>query len=262
MDPGFIKTGLLISIRDVSELQAVWQPGVDVIDLKNPSAGSLGAPSEATAVEIMRAVLAHSEEARMARMSVALGELSDFSAPHPLAGWLATMAQCGAIQYAKIGLHGMRNVADWIARWHAWAASIPAPIAPVAVAYADWQQAAAPDPWQIAAACPAASPGILIDTYHKDGQDLLAHMALDVLQDWVGQVQRSGRWVALAGSLRLEHAAGLLPLGPAYLAVRGCVCRSGRESTVCEKRVGQLARHLRSLLDTAPYKFHSIQQDS
>lgn len=256
-----MNTRLLISIRDASELPDVWRPGVDVIDLKNPATGSLGAPSEETASAIIRAVLAHSEEGRAICISVALGELIDASASHPLSGWLSAMAACGAVQFAKIGLRGMHDVEDWVARWHAWADRIPTPIAPVAVAYADWQQAAAPDPWQIAAACPAAAPGILIDTYRKDGRDLLAHLPLPQLARWIEQVRHSGRWVALAGSLRIDQLSELLPLVPAYVAVRGCVCRCGRDSAICGERVGELVNHLRALLDTNENKFHSIQQN-
>ena len=41
-------TGLLVSVRDSSEAQAALKGGVDLIDIKEPRAGALGAASVGT----------------------------------------------------------------------------------------------------------------------------------------------------------------------------------------------------------------------
>ena len=64
-------TGLLVSVRDAMEARAALHGGADLIDIKEPRAGSLGSAEVGTWREICEVV------ATAKPLSVALGELLD-----------------------------------------------------------------------------------------------------------------------------------------------------------------------------------------
>ena len=110
--------------------------------------------------------------------SVALGELRD--GPAGLAD-----SPLGQFGFAKIGLAGCRAWPNWLSLWQAWRAGLPAGPVPVAVVYADWEAAGSPCPQEIVAAAGQVHCGaVLVDTFAKDGRNLLdyaAAIALDRL---------------------------------------------------------------------------------
>jgi dihydroneopterin aldolase len=87
---------------------------------------------------------------------------------------------------------------------------------------------------------------LLIDTHDKTHGGLLDHLCIDSLRE-LGQFARESRVrLALAGSLSAASIEKLLPLAPAYVGVRGAVCRGGREGAVDAALVKSLARQVRA----------------
>lgn len=245
-------TGLLVSVRDAREAGLAIEAGVDVLDVKDPSRGSLGAADRATIAQI--AALA----AARVPLSVALGELIELRDAPPLhkvprrseappehalrqaEPSLAADLPAG-VRYAKLGLAGCAGLDDWESRWEAWAAGLPQGISPVAVAYADAQLAASPAADDVlAAAVRLKAAAVLIDTFDKQAGDLLTHWSVDHLESFLGVAADVPMPVVLAGSLTLEHIERLLPLTPYLFAVRGAACRAGRESPLDLQRLRRL----------------------
>ena len=228
---------LLVSVRDSAEATAALAGGADLIDVKEPKRGSLGRADVATIVAVVRAVGGRTP------VSAALGELREW----PLVGAAAEIPD--DVGFVKWGLSGLSD-----RRWDQalFAASRLLPFAQmVVVAYADWARAEAPRPADVAAVIVQAPWKILlIDTWIKDGSTLLDWLSTDELSRMIQQCRDAGKRVALAGSLSAAEIDRLRDVRPDWFAVRGAVCEGGREGSVSEVRVRELAHFLHLLQST------------
>jgi (5-formylfuran-3-yl)methyl phosphate synthase len=217
-------TRLLVSVRSAAEALAALAGGADLIDVKEPRHGSLGAATP----QVWREVAAAIGHARP--LSAALGELLEFNA-----------IDVGALEgytYAKLGLAGCAPRPDWCERWQAALASLPAGLTTVAVAYADYESAAAPPPQEVCAVgqrfgCRA----LLVDTFDKRQGDVFDILGVERLIELFQQARRFDLRVVLAGSLRLARLDDALSLSPDYVAVRGAVCQHAREGNLSAELV-------------------------
>jgi (5-formylfuran-3-yl)methyl phosphate synthase len=221
-------TGLLVSVRSAAEAEVALAGGADIVDVKEPRRGALGPADPHVWREVQSAIRGR------AITSAALGEL--------LCDPVEQLApQAAGFQFAKIGLAGCDAELDWKARWQCAVSSLPAGVDPVPVAYADWRLAGAPAP-AVAVELAVGSPArlLLIDTHDKGAGGLLDHLTLDALQLIAATASRRGVRLALAGSLDESTIERLLPLGPAYIGVRGAACRGGRDGRIDLARVKSL----------------------
>ena len=228
-------TGLLVSVRCADEARAALLGGADIVDVKEPRYGSLGAAS----AEVWREVA--TVLADQALLSVALGELSDFD---PLQA-----AQLPAnTHYAKIGLAGCAELPDWPERWQQAWASLPTDVGRVAVCYVDQQQAAAPD-WRqsLQEGVRAGCKCLLLDTFDKRAGNLFDHWSHRQLADVVAQAASDGLFVVAAGSIQAQHQPLLVATGVRFMAVRGAVCRGARTGPL----EADLVKQLRAVCDAS-----------
>lgn len=231
------KPGLLVSVRNAMEAQTALAGGADVIDIKEPARGALGAADSDTIGEIVKVV------AGRAPVSAALGELVELL--DPTNGNSLTRLVNG-VSLFKVGLSGCANHLDWQIGWQRLIASIAAPSAsrsarPVAVAYADWRAAESPPPHDVLnAAIDLHCPILLVDTWGKSGGTLFDHWPIEDVRRFCEEVTSHGIAIVLAGSLTGANIANAARLAPYLVAVRTAACEGGREGTVCEKRVREL----------------------
>jgi uncharacterized protein (UPF0264 family) len=226
-------TGLLVSVRNVKEAIAALAGGADVVDVKEPRRGALGAADAEVWEEVGEVV------GKQAVLSAALGELlSD--------GIAQRAALAGSMKYVKIGLAGCHQSRGWLARWFQVVGRLREGVMPVPVAYADWPAAVAPSP-SVALALAGESPAklLLVDTHEKSRGGLLDHLHWESLRELMASAAAADVRVALAGSLDADAIQRLLALGPAYVGVRGAACRGGRDGTVEESLVKSLASLVR-----------------
>lgn len=240
-------TKLLVSVRSAAEARLAVAAGVHLIDVKEPSRGSLGA-ADAETVQAIADVVPHATPLSVAlgELSLALGELSEDRRPagrvfDALAVRLQKLPQ--NVRYAKLGLAGMATRSDWSADWRTAVQLLPAHVTPVAVAYADARLADAPSVnavWREGRRLGCGA--LLIDTYHKRGQTLLDWLSVDELTAMRRQVHQDGGLLVLAGSLTLAEIERLLPLRPDYVAVRGAACapNDGRTGSICADALTRL----------------------
>lgn len=229
------RTRLLVSVRDVDEARMALAAEVDLIDVKEPAHGSLGAASNDTVAAIASVV------GRRCALSAALGEL---------AAWddgIATTLHAD-LSFVKLGLAGMADEPAWPRRWQAALTSVTAGPAHVAVAYADWQAALAPAPEAvIRRGADFGCRAVLVDTWKKDGRSLVDHWTNGELRDFVAAARAANLMVVLAGSLTVEAIAHVADLEPDYIAVRGAVCAGSREGRIDPRRLDELVRLVRRL---------------
>jgi uncharacterized protein (UPF0264 family) len=228
---------LLVSVRNVAEARLALAAAVDLIDIKEPSAGALGAASAATIDEIVRLV------DRRCPTSVACGELIQ-SATDLVRGLaeLNPRDSRGWPNYVKVGLAGCGSIADWPQRWRQLLEMLPAATVPVAVIYADWRAADAPRPAAVIEQAKAVQrAAILIDTFDKAGPGVLRLLSIDTLGALIEQA-RGLVPIVVAGQLTLDDAAAVARLGPDYLGVRGGVCRPDRTGDLDRQRLTEWRR--------------------
>lgn len=233
------RTRLVISVRNRFEAKRALAAGADLIDVKEPSRGSLGCCDAAVVAEIVR------EIAGQAPVSAALGELGDWSAPwRSLDRWWRTVRR---IRWTKIGLSGCRERPDWSDAWRQLLARRPGGVTPLAVVYADWLAARAPAPDVVLdQAGQVGCPILLVDTFDKSKGSLTDHWPLGALQSFVEEVHSRQLQIVLAGSLSVGSLPEVLALKPDFVALRGAVCDRGRTGSVRRQRVAAVARLLTS----------------
>jgi (5-formylfuran-3-yl)methyl phosphate synthase len=224
--------GLLISVRSAEEAAVALAGGADVVDVKEPSRGSLGAVDAAVVASVVDCV------AGRVPVSAALGELDTFSTGGPC----EFLPQLPAgVALVKLGLAGCRARSDWPLRWQAVLAEIAVATKPVAVVYGDWHAAGAPPPDEVLAAAVALGcPALLVDTWDKSAGTLLDHWPPDRLARFVRRVRKHGLAVVLAGGLSGASLAAAVRLRPDLVALRGAVCRGDRTGTICPDRVNEV----------------------
>ena len=238
--------GLHVSVRDPSEARAALEGGAAIIDVKEPSAGPLGAAAPETISAIAATV------GRSAPWTHACGELIE--------GGRTVKACAGRILRAvelvhlledadsttrpaavKAGLSGTAGL-DWQGMLGRIAGGLPSGIALVAVAYADWQAAEAPSTEAvIAAAAGVGCSGLLVDTHGKCGPGLFGHADPATVTRWVEAAHGAGLPIALAGKLALDDLEAAVASGADVVGVRSAVCvgspSAARLGVVCRERV-------------------------
>jgi (5-formylfuran-3-yl)methyl phosphate synthase len=214
---------LLVSVVDAGEARAAAAAGADIVDVKNPAEGSLGAPSPTVIAAVRAAVPAELP------VSAAIGDMPDLPGTAALAALGA--ARSGAA-FVKVGLWGVTTEAGAVALLRAVRDAVPGAVV-VAAAYADARRVAhAPlAPELLPRVARAAGVGVcLLDTAVKDGRGLLKWISLGGLASLVAEAHAAGLQVALAGGLRAEDLPVVHDTAADIAGVRAAVCGDGRRS--------------------------------
>ncbi len=210
---------LLVSVVSAAEARRALDGGADIIDVKDPSEGALGAPSPSVLSEVVREVGA------AAPISVALGDLPNLPHTAALAARGAALSGAG---YVKAGLRGVCELDSAVALMRAVADAVEPQTAVIAAAYAD---ADALDPPALAPAWlpelvkRAGISGALVDTFVKDGRGLYGWLSESDLAELIARTHEVGASFAVAGQLtrsQLRRAAAADVVG-----VRSAVCHGG-----------------------------------
>lgn len=218
---------VLISPVSYEEAVSILDTGVDIIDVKNVNEGSLGAQfpwHTKKVVELARI--------RGIRTSATLGDLPYKPGTAALAAFGA--AQCG-VTYIKAGLYGMNTyeqARDMMEAVRQAVRMVGDTIDVVAAGYADYRRFGGLSPRDLVrAARDAQCNVVMVDTAIKDGKTLFDALTVEEIREFVQLGQEAGLRVALAGSLKAEHAPLLLDLQPDVIGVRGAVCKGKDRKT-------------------------------
>ena len=240
-------TGLLVSVRDADEARDAVEAGAELIDIKEPHAGPLGAAAPETIAEIIRVV------AGRRPLSVALGELADQKST------FGDRLPPG-IRFAKLGLASSVRQAFQPDRpangfqktdlVHPLAPSdrtIPERHIPRGRHLRRLRERRSPATGRShrSRAQRLGCHAMLIDTFDKRGPGLLDHLSLSEIKRLVTSARTANLLVVLGGQIIADHLPDLLPLAPDYIAVRGAVCRGDRAGRLDPDRVRQFARRIR-----------------
>jgi uncharacterized protein (UPF0264 family) len=201
-------TLFLASVRDAAEAEMALACGADIIDLKDPSQGALGAVSLETIASTVRSV------AGRVPVSATIGDLPLEKATM---GNAVRRTAATGLDFVKLGLFpGLETEAST-----SLLASEASRARLILVIFAD----ALPGFDAVKAAAKLGAAGVMLDTMGKAAGSLLNHLRLEVLAGFVTAAKAERLTVGLAGSLRAKHVPALLTLRPDLLGFRGALCR-------------------------------------
>jgi len=228
---------LLVSVMDADEARAAATAGADIVDVKNPGEGSLGAPAPAVIAAVRAAVPV------ALPVSAAIGDMPNLPGTAALAALGA--ARSGAT-FVKVGLWGTTSEPDAVALLRAVREAVPGAVL-VAAAYADAVRVphAPLAPELLPRVAHAAGVDVcLLDTAIKDGRGLLEWLSPDALTRLVADAHAAGLEVALAGALRAEELPVIRDTGADVAGVRSAACHEGRRAGRLDaERVRALRRY-------------------
>ncbi len=200
-------TGMLASVNSLEEAQLVLKTSVDIIDLKNPKLGALGALPIETVSEIVQAM------GQKKRVSATVGDLPMH--PEIIFSAVSAMVDTG-VDYIKVGFFPGGDWQGCLFKLKPLTQESQI----IAVIFADTQ----PDFSVIKAIKEAGVSGVMLDTMDKSQGSLTQVMSLDNIKAFVSLAKQSQLLCGLAGSLKVDGIPVLLELEADYLGFRGALC--------------------------------------
>ncbi|WP_024278862.1 (5-formylfuran-3-yl)methyl phosphate synthase [Xanthobacter sp. 126] len=214
------RPGLLASVATLDEMSTALAVGIDILDLKNPSEGALGAWAPEALLDAVA----------LWRAAGAPGSLSATVGDHPLDPDVlraaAERTSATGVPLVKIGF----ALGDGAALPPVLDALRPLgrETRLIAVLFADQ----APDLAAVPLFAAAGFHGVMLDTADKAAGGLLAHLPVETLARFVAAARAEGLLTGLAGSLKVADITPLAALRPHYLGFRGALCAEGRTSAL------------------------------
>jgi len=231
-------TGMLASVNNVEEALQALSANVDIIDLKQPALGALGALE----LDLVKTIV--DEIDGRCPVSATVGDLP--MQPEIVYQAVKAMAETG-VDYVKIGFF---PDGDWQATIEKLA-MLPRTLNLIAVLFADTQLNFA----VIDSLANAGFKGVMLDTMNKNNGPLTQVMGKTDIARFVRLAKDRQLLCGLAGSLRLEDIAELMPYQPDYLGFRGALCLE-------HNRTAQLSRSSMMQIKQAIDNKNSLQAEN
>jgi uncharacterized protein (UPF0264 family) len=232
---------VLVSPKDVEEAKVVIRGHADIIDVKNPKEGSLGANFP----WVIRAIkdLVEQECGDGMEMSATIG---DFDYKPGTASLAALGAAVSGADYIKVGLYKIKTRDEAIELLTGVSKAVKGldPAKRVVCAfYSDYQRINSISPFEIAQIGPAVDIDVaMVDTGIKDCRSTLEFLSEDDLRTFVSESRALGLMTAVAGALTFADLPAIKRINPDILGVRGMVCGGDRAARVRAELVRELKR--------------------
>lgn len=223
-------TRILASVRSLAEAQLLSECDIDILDLKEPGAGALGAVAPALA----EAVVAQVD--RRCRISAAAGVFGDSD----LLSFVSALGNSG-VDFVKIGFE-TPVPQEYLA---ALRAALPATVGAVAVLFVDRPEIL-PFEW-LTPLHRAGFSGAMLDTAGKSSGTLADYFTPASAENWIDAAHEARLFCGLAGRLNADVAVRYLPGRPDYLGFRSALCRDrDRTAALCTTSTRRLLDTLRT----------------
>ena len=224
---------ILISPKNEKEASEAIAGGADIIDVKNPQEGSLGA-NFPWVIKRIREIAP-----RKIQVSCALGDVPNLPGSISLA---ALGAASLGVDYIKVGLYGFKTPKEAVfllQNVNKAAKECNPKIKIAATGYADAERIGTIDPMLIPEIASLAQVDLaMIDTAVKDGKNLFNFLSDKQLEEFIDKTHKLGLEAALAGSLRKQDLPIVYGLGADVAGLRGAAC------TNSDRASGQITRKL------------------
>ncbi len=219
--------------------------GADIIDVKNPKEGSLGANFPRVIRQVKEVVPKNLE------VSATIGDLPNLPGTASLA---ALGAAVSGVDYVKVGLFGVKTSEEATMLMTEVVRAVKeydSGLKTIASGYADFRYVGCVSPLELPeVAHRAKADGVLVDVKIKNGNDnLFSFLTGEQLGAFVTQAHDYNLLAALAGSLDKQDIQRVYKLGADIIGVRGAVCaKKNRLSGKLEReKVTEFAKELSKL---------------
>lgn len=231
---------LLVSPRNPDEAAQALNGGADIIDVKNPLEGSLGANYPWVIREVKNSLDGRS------LLSATIGDLDD------RVGFASQKAYGLSLlgpDYIKAGLK-VRKRSTALKLANAISRAVEDTSSKVILAaYADYREKNTLSPLDLPQiAKESRADGIMIDTLQKDGRDLFDHLTEEELKAFITEGREQGLITALAGNVQHQHIPTLKKLNPHIIGVRGAVCtkKDRNQGTIQSQKVKEFKEQIKT----------------
>ena len=221
-------TQLLVSVTNIAEAQMALENGVDIIDLKNPVAGALGA----LPLDQIEAIVDFVSGRKL--LSATIGDVP--MQPQLIFDSVAKLTNI-KVDFIKIGFFPTDDYQATLDRLKTITAK---GVKLVAVLFAEYQYSDT----LIRSIQQAGFNGVMLDTVRKDGNTFMYHRFAVDCKEFAKKVLELGMSFGLAGSLQLQHVVAAKKLNPTYIGFRGGVCdEDKREFGLNSGKIEQYVKH-------------------
>lgn len=228
---------LLVSPINVEEARIAAEGGADIIDVKNPAEGSLGANFPWVIKSVRDAV--------KEPLSATIG---DFNFKPGTASLAALGAAVSGADYIKVGLFDVQTreqaykMADNITKS---VKQYDSDKKVVISGYSDYKRINSISLFELpAVADEAGADVVMMDTGIKDGSSTFEFLTNEEISEFVDLAHQHGLQTALAGTLKFEDIDALNKIKPDIIGVRGCVCGGDRNASIKLELVRELKNAL------------------
>jgi hypothetical protein len=224
---------LLISPINIEEAIISEMGGADIIDVKNPKEGSLGANFP----WVIQGVRSRVKKP----LSATIG---DFDYKPGTASLAALGAAVSGAEYVKVGLYDIQTEQQALELLSGIVKSVKAYDSSkmvVASGYSDYSRIGSIAALKLPGVAKEAGCDIvMVDTGIKDGRSTFDFMDEKELKEFVDLAHKYGLKCALAGSLKFEDIGALKRIGPDIIGVRGMVCGGDRSEGIKAELITKL----------------------
>ena len=222
-------TKILTSIKSLKEVMLVINKGVDIIDFKDPSYGSLSA----LPINEIQSCLRFIPDNQLT--SATIGDIDDIEEIKKKILFFSKIE----IDFIKIGFFFNKNKLRNLFNIKSLAKNKKI----IAVLFADQK----PTLDIIKEIKKINFDGILIDTQNKENGNLRDYLNNIEIERFIKFSKKKNLTIGLAGSLTFDDIDPLRKLNPDYLGFRGALCNSAKRKTdICEISLNKILSKFRS----------------
>jgi len=226
---------LLVSPINREEAIIASLGGADIVDVKNPKEGSLGANFPWVIRDVKEVVNGRQP------ISATIG---DFNYKPGTAALAALGAAVAGADYIKVGLYDIQTEAqalELLTKITRAVKDFDPSKKVVASGYSDYKRINSISPLLLpAVAAEAGVDVVMVDTGIKDGKSTFEFMDEKELKEFTDLAHEHGLENAIAGSLKFEDLPVLERIGPDIIGVRGMVCGGDRRTAIRQELVEKL----------------------
>ncbi len=223
---------LLVSPINTIEAEAAFAGGADIIDVKNPKEGSLGANFPWMIHAVVEMVNSRKP------VSATIG---DFNFKPGTASLAALGAAVSGVDYIKTGLYDIQTsdqAEELLSKIARSIKEYDSSKMVVAAAYSDFRRINSISPLLLPEiGAKVGADVVMIDTGIKDGRSTFEFMSEEELTRFVDDARDLGLTTALAGTIKFEDLDALNRINPDIIGIRGVVCGGDRNAEIKQELV-------------------------
>jgi len=220
---------------NIEEARAALSGGADILDVKNPKEGSLGANFPWSIKAVTELV------GGRVPVSATIGDLDYKPGTASLAALGAAFSGADYIKAGLLGVRSAEQAEDMVKNIVRAVKGYDRRKKVVASAYSDYSRVGSIPPMLLPAVAESSGADVvMVDTAIKDGRSTFEFMNEQGLSEFISAGKSLGLEVAIAGTIGFGDLNLLNRIDPDIIGVRGIVCGGDRKSSIRPELVNKL----------------------